>query len=41
MDEHGRRNIQKRRQMGMVIQTGPNLPRHFHRKPGSGTPTEE
>ena len=28
--EHGRRNIQKRRQLGMVIQTGPNLPHQFH-----------
>lgn len=30
MAEHGRRNIQKRRQIGMVIQTGPNLPHHIH-----------
>lgn len=28
--DHGRRNMQKRRQVGMVIQTGPNLPRHIH-----------
>lgn len=28
--EHGRRNIQKRRQLGVVIQTGPNTPRQFH-----------
>ena len=26
LDERGRRNIQKRRQMGMVIQTGPQNP---------------
>ena len=32
MQEHGRRNIQKRRQIGMVIQTGPNLPHHIHGK---------
>ena len=30
MAEHGKRNIQKRRQIGMVIQTGPNLPHHIH-----------
>lgn len=30
MAEAGRRNMQKRRQLGMVIQTGPNLPRQFH-----------
>lgn len=30
MAEHGRRNVQKRRQIGMVIQTGPNLPHHIH-----------
>lgn len=30
LKEHGRRNIQKRRQLGMVIQTGPNLPHQFH-----------
>lgn len=30
MADHGRRNIQKRRQVGMVIQTGPNLPHHLH-----------
>jgi hypothetical protein len=30
MAEHGRRNIQKRRLIGMVIQTGPNLPHHIH-----------
>jgi hypothetical protein len=41
MAEHGRRNIQKRRQMGMVIQTGPNLPRHFHERPRPEEPTEE
>ena len=29
LDEHGRRNMQKRRQVGMVIQTGPNVPRAF------------
>lgn len=34
MQEHGRRNIQKRRQIGMVIQTGPNLPHHIHGKHG-------
>lgn len=28
--ECGRRNIQKRRQLGVVIQTGPNLPHQFH-----------
>lgn len=32
MKKHGRRNIQKRRQIGMVIQTGPNLPHHIHGK---------
>jgi hypothetical protein len=32
MQEHGRRNIQKRRKIGMVIQTGPNLPPHIHWK---------
>jgi hypothetical protein len=30
MAEAGRRNMQKRRQLGMVIQTGPNLRRQFH-----------
>lgn len=30
MAEEGRRNIQKRRQIGMVVQTGPNLPHHIH-----------
>lgn len=30
LKEHGRRNIQKRRQLGVVIQTGPNLPHQFH-----------
>lgn len=30
MQDQGKRNIQKRRQLGMVIQTGPNLPRHLH-----------
>lgn len=30
MAEQGRRNVQKRRQIGMVIQTGPNLPHHIH-----------
>lgn len=30
MSEHGRRNIQKRRQIGMVIQTGPNVSIHLH-----------
>lgn len=30
MAAHGKRNIQKRRQIGMVIQTGPNLPHHIH-----------
>ena len=30
MHDHGKRNIQKRRQIGMVIQTGPNLPHHLH-----------
>jgi hypothetical protein len=30
MDEAGRRNMKKRRQLGMVIQTGPNLPHQFH-----------
>lgn len=33
MQDHGRRNIQKRRQIGMVIQTGPNLPHHIHESP--------
>jgi hypothetical protein len=41
MDEHGRRNIQKRRQMGMVIQTGPNLPKHFHKSPRPTAPKED
>lgn len=27
--EHGRRNMQKRRKIGMVIQTGPHTPRRF------------
>lgn len=36
MGEHGRRNMQKRRQIGMVVQTGPNLPRHFHDGPDEG-----
>lgn len=36
MSEHGRRNVQKRRQIGMVIQTGPNLPRHIHDDPEPG-----
>ncbi|MEJ2539246.1 MAG: hypothetical protein P8188_04645 [Gemmatimonadota bacterium] len=30
LTSHGRRNIQKRRQIGMVIQTGPNVPRVVH-----------
>lgn len=30
MAEQGKRNVQKRRQIGMVIQTGPNLPHHIH-----------
>jgi hypothetical protein len=30
LNEHGRRNMQKRRQVGMVIQTGPNVPRAQH-----------
>jgi hypothetical protein len=30
LKEQGRRNIQKRRKLGMVIQTGPNLPHQFH-----------
>lgn len=29
LHEHGRRNMQKRRQVGMVIQTGPNMPHAF------------
>ena len=29
LDAHGRRNIQRRRQIGMVIQTGPIAPRSF------------
>ncbi|MEQ9569905.1 MAG: hypothetical protein RLN75_06915 [Longimicrobiales bacterium] len=29
LNEHGRRNMQKRRQVGMVIQTGPNVPHVF------------
>jgi hypothetical protein len=29
LNEHGRRNMQKRRQVGMVIQTGPNVPHMF------------
>ncbi len=29
LQEHGRRNMQKRRKVGMVIQTGPNLPHMF------------
>ena len=32
--EHGRRNMQKRRKVGMVIQTGPIAPRAF--EPGDG-----
>jgi len=34
LEEHGRRNLQKRRQIGMVIQTGPNLPHHIHGREG-------
>lgn len=30
MRDHGRRNIQKRRRIGTVIQTGPDLPHHLH-----------
>lgn len=30
LHEHGRRNMQKRRQMGVVTQTGPNMPFHVH-----------
>ncbi len=30
LNEHGRRNMQKRRKVGMVIQTGPNVPRSHH-----------
>lgn len=30
MQDQGKRNVQKRRQLGMVIQTGPNLPHHLH-----------
>lgn len=30
MAEAGRRNMQKRRQIGMVIQTGPNVRGQFH-----------
>lgn len=26
LNDHGRRNMQKRRKLGMVIQTGPNAP---------------
>lgn len=33
LKDHGRRNMQKRRQVGMVIQTGPNLPHHLHGDP--------
>lgn len=33
MAEHGKRNMQKRRMMGMVVQTGPNLPHQFHDDP--------
>lgn len=29
LNEKGRRNMQKRRTMGMVIQTGPNTPRRY------------
>jgi hypothetical protein len=29
LKEHGRRNMLKRRKVGMVIQTGPNAPRVF------------
>jgi hypothetical protein len=32
----GRRNMQKRRQLGVLIQTGPNLPRQFHERPDRG-----
>lgn len=34
--EAGRRNMQKRRQLGVLIQTGPNLPRQFHERPDRG-----
>jgi hypothetical protein len=36
LHEHGRRNMQKRRRLGMVIQTGPNLPYHFHEGSDNG-----
>jgi len=36
MSEHGRRNVQKRRRVGMVTQTGPNLPHHIHDGPEPG-----
>jgi hypothetical protein len=28
--DHGRLNMQKRRRMGVVTQTGPNMPHHVH-----------
>lgn len=33
LEEFGRRNMQKRRQMGVVTQTGPNMPHHIHDRP--------
>lgn len=30
LQERGRPNMQKRRRIGMVIQSGPNLPHHIH-----------
>lgn len=33
LEEYGRRNMQKRRQMGVVTQTGPNMPHHLHERP--------
>ena len=38
--DHGRRNMQKRRQIGMVIQTGPHVPRAFDPDAAGDTPSE-
>jgi hypothetical protein len=37
--DHGRRNMQKRRQIGMVIQTGPHVPRAFDPDAAGDTPS--
>jgi len=41
MAEHGRRNVQKRRRLGMGTQTGPNLPHHIHDGPEPGAAAEK